>query len=141
MSTNGYDQPMTKNKNVTYSVNKYIVKKYGISLESIYKKMNGMGVDYMSTDAIYSELKNKYGVGNLDWLYLYNNMNQFISNDDEILEYIGGRILKNDGIYDYFVKNKNLRIVGTDKKTRSKGMVDSYMSLRWEGGVCEYEWL
>jgi len=104
--------------NISDMVSKYTVKKYGISIESVYSKIHGHGNirdTTMTRDIIFNELKNKYGMTGIDWMYLYNNVNNFYTNDIDILEYMGNRILSNE-IYEYFVGEYNLRTVGVVKK-------------------------
>jgi len=83
----------------------------------------------MTTDILFNELKNKYGMTGMDWMYLYDNVNLFITNDVEILEYMCNRLLSND-IHEYFVTNYNLRTVGVVKKVTSK----NYIKLEYNNG-------
>ena len=116
-------------KDITNRVNKYTFKKYGITIENVYYKIhsNTAGTT-MTTDIIFNELKVKYGMTGIDWMYLYNNMN-ILTNDVEILEYMGNRILSND-IHEYFVTEYNLRTVGVWKKVTSK----NYIKMEWNNG-------
>ncbi len=108
-------------KSMMYTVNKYTTKKYGISIQCVYNKIHGIHGNIrdttMTVDILFNELKNKYGMTGIDWMYLYNNMKSFRTNDEEILDYIGNMILSND-IHEYFVTEYNLRTVGVVKKTR-----------------------
>jgi hypothetical protein len=123
-------------------VKAYTFKKYGISIEWMYNKIHGnMMNTTMTVDIIFNELKVKYGITAIDWMYLYNNVNQFITNDVKILEYIGNKILSND-IHEYFVTEYNLRTVGVVKKVtprinKNNLMVDrfeTFIKLEWNNG-------
>ena len=127
-------------KDITNRVNKYTFKKYGITIENVYYKIhsNTAGTT-MTTDIIFNELKVKYGMTGIDWMYLYNNMN-ILTNDVEILEYMGNRILSND-IHEYFVTEYNLRTVGIVKKVkrriRNNVSVDgssNFIKMEWNNG-------
>ena len=107
-----------KNNGISQLVNAYTSKKHGVSMESVYNKTQGnIGDTTMTTDILFNELKNKYGMTGMDWMYLYNNVNQFYTDDVEILEYMSNRILSNE-IHEYFVTEYNLRTVGVGKKMR-----------------------
>ena len=107
------------NISISQLVNKYTVKRYGISMDNVYNKIHGNSTDTkISSDIIFNELKVKYGIMGIDWMYLYNNVNNFYMNDVDILEYMGNRILSND-IHEYFVTEYNLRTVGVIKKAKS----------------------
>ena len=116
--------------NISKFVNAYIFNKHGISIRCVYNKINGNTSRNatMSVDILYNELKVKYGITAIDWMYLYNNMN-ILTNDVEILEYMGNRILSND-IHEYFVTEYNLRTVGVWKKVTSK----NYIKIEWNNG-------
>ena len=132
-------------KSMMYSVNKYTTKKYGISIHFVYNKMHGIHGNIkdttMTVDILFNELKNKYGMTGIDWMYLYNNMKSFHTNDDEILEYIGNMILSNE-IHEYFVTEYNLRTVGVEKKMRqyinrnniSVDKSNNYIKMEWNNG-------
>jgi hypothetical protein len=98
-------------KGIMTLVNVYIYRKYGISIESVYNKIKGnrSGVS-MTRDMLFSELKGRYGINKLDWIYLYENMHLFNTNDGEILEYIGNRLMDNE-FYKYFVKEYCVQLV------------------------------
>ena len=125
---------------ISQLVNKYTKKKYGISIESVYNKIHdNIGYIGITTDIIFNELKVKYGMTGIDWMYLYNNMN-ILTNDVEILEYMGNRILSND-IHEYFVTEYNLRTVGIVKKVkrriRNNVSVDgssNFIKMEWNNG-------
>jgi hypothetical protein len=130
-----------KNKlGISQLVNKYTTKKYGISIESVYNKIHdNIGDIGITTDIIFNELKVKYGITAIDWIYLYNNMN-ILTNDVEILDYIGNRILSND-IYEYFVDEYNLRTVCVVKKVKpriknniSVDKSSNFIKLEWNNG-------
>jgi hypothetical protein len=78
---------------------------------------------------------------NIDWMYLYNNVSQFKTNEVEILEYLSNRILSND-IHEYFVTEYNLRTVGvvkkvTSRRNRNNISVDSsnkYIKMEYNNG-------
>jgi len=114
--------------NISKFVNAYISKKHGISIRCVYNKINGNTSRNatMSVDILYNELKVKYGITAIDWMYLYNNMN-FHTNDVDILEYIGNMILGND-FYNYFVADYNLRTTGVVKK------VHNFIKVEWNNG-------
>ena len=131
-----------KSEGMSTVVNKYTVNKHGISMEWVYNKIHGnIGYTTMTTDIIFNELKNKYGMTGIDWMYLYNNVNQFYTDDVEILEYMGNRILSNE-IHEYFVTEYNLRTVGVGKKmkqyiNRNNVMVDessNCIKVEWNNG-------
>lgn len=107
-------------KDITNRVNKYTFKKYGITIENVYYKIhsNTAGTT-MTTDIIFNELKVKYGMTGIDWMYLYNNMSKLYTNNADILEYICNSILSNE-IYEYFVAEYNLRTVGVVKKVKDR---------------------
>jgi hypothetical protein len=120
-------------------VSKYTVKKYSISIERVYNKIRGnLSGTTMTVDTLFNELKVKYGITGIDWMYLYNNVNNFYMNDVDILEYMGNRILSND-IHEYFVTEYNLRTVGVVKKMRhcinknnvSVGKSSNYIKIEW----------
>ena len=124
-------------------VNKYTFKKYGITIETVYNKIHGnigdIGIG-MTTDVLFNELKVKYGITAIDWMYLYDNVNQFVTNDVDILEYIANRILGND-FYNYFVANYNLQTVGVVKKVtpciRNNVSIDescNLIKMEWNNG-------
>ena len=101
-------------------VNKYTFKKYGICIENVYNKIHGNIRDTtMTTDIIFNELKVKYGMTGIDWMYLYNSMSKLYTNNADILEYICNSILSNE-IYEYFVAEYNLRTVGVVKKVKDR---------------------
>ena len=109
-------------------VNAYTFKKHGITIQNVYNKIHGnIGDTTMSTDIIFNELKVKYGITEIDWMYLYNNVNSFYMNDVDILEYMCNRLLSND-IHEYFVTEYNLRTTGVVKKVR---LVNK---LEWNNG-------
>ena len=119
-----------KSEGMAPLVNKYTTKKYGISIESVYNKIQGKTArTTMTVDIIFNELKVKYGITAIDWMYLYNSANSFFTNDVEILEYMCNRILSND-IHEYFVTEYNLRTVGVWKKVTSK----NYIKMEWNNG-------
>jgi len=110
-------------------INMHINKKYGITIENVYNKIKGYGGDVtMTMDIIYNELKNKYGVNGVDWMYLYDNVDTFRVNDYEIRMYIGNRIISNE-IYEYFVRTNGLRI-----NNWFKNGDHNYLMLEWDIG-------
>ena len=126
-------------KNIMYAVSKYTFKKYGISIESVYNKIqcNTAGVT-MTVDIIFNELKVKYGMTGIDWMYLYNNVNKFMTDDVEILEYLSNRILSNE-IYGYFVTEYNLRTMGMVKRFNSANSFKNNIKLEWDNcKMCRY---
>ena len=130
-----------KSEGIAPMVNKYTVKKYGISMENVYNKIQGnLAGTTIRTDVIFNELKVKYGMDGIDWMYLYNNVNNFHTDDVDILEYIGNRILGNE-MYEYFVTEYNLRTMGVVKqvilRNRNNMSVDSsihYINVGWDNG-------
>jgi len=107
-----------KNDGISRWVNAYTFKKYGITIESVYNKIRGnLSETTMTVNILFNELKVKYGMTGLDWMYLYNNVNCFYMDDVDILEYMCNRILSNE-IHEYFVTEYNLRTVGVVKKAR-----------------------
>jgi hypothetical protein len=127
---------------IPYLVSKYTVKKYGISIERVYNKIRGnLSGTTMTVDTLFNELKVKYGITAIDWMYLYNNVSQFYTDDVDILEYMGNRILSND-IHEYFVTEYNLRTVGVVKKMRhcinknnvSVGKSSNYINVEYNNG-------
>ena len=108
---------------ISQLVNKYTFNKHGISMESVYNKIQGnLTFTGMTTDILFNELKVKYGMTTMDWMYLYNNVSQFYTDDVDILEYIGNRILNND-FYSYFVAEYNFRTVGVIKKKVTQNVI------------------
>ena len=126
-----------KNKlGISQLVNKYTTKKYGISIERVYNKIRGnLSGTTMTVDTLFNELKVKYGITAIDWMYLYNNM-RIYTNDVDILEYIANKILCN-GFYSYFSREYNMRMVGVVKKVtpRTKSNV-TYIKVEWNNGGC-----
>jgi len=119
-------------KNIMYAVRKYTTKKYGISIESVYNKIQcNTGGTTMTVDIIFNELKVKYGMTGIDWMYLYNNVYHFRTNDVEILEYLSNRILSNE-IYGYFVTEYNLRTMGMVKRLNSVNSFKYNIKLEWD---------
>jgi hypothetical protein len=117
-------------------VNWYIHKVYGISIESVYNKMRGnKSGATMTRDMLFGELKVRYGFDKLDWLYLYDNMNLFNTNDGEILEYIGNRLMDNE-FYKYFVKEYKLRTVGVVKRVNNSktGRHGTFIKIEYGNG-------
>ena len=127
-----------KSEGMSTVVNKYTFNKHGISMEWVYNKIQGnlSGVT-MSGDIIFNELKNKYGMTEIDWMYLYNNVNLFYTDDVEILEYMCNRILSND-IHEYFVTEYNLRTVGVVKKV--KRCIRNNVSIDESSKCIKMEW-
>ena len=127
-----------KSEGMSHLVSKYTVKKHGISIQNVYNKIHGnlSGVT-MSGDIIFNELKNKYGMTEIDWMYLYNNVNLFYTDDVEILEYMCNRILSND-IHEYFVTEYNLRTVGVVKKV--KRCIRNNVSIDESSKCIKMEW-
>jgi hypothetical protein len=122
------------NISISQLVNKYTVKRYGISMENVYNKIHGNSTDTkISSDIIFNELKVKYGIMGIDWMYLYNNMKIF-ANDVDILEYIANKIIRND-FYGYFSREYNMRTSGVVKKVtyRTKSNV-TYIKVEWNNG-------
>lgn len=120
-------------KNIMCGVSKYTGKKYGISIESVYNKIRCYDAGTtMLLDTLFNELKVKYGITGVNWMYLYDNVSSFRTNDVEILEYIGNRIMNND-IHEYFITEYNLRIVGVGKRLGSVkyGNLKNYIKLEW----------
>lgn len=129
---------------ITQLVKTYTFKKYGITIENVYNKIHGNMTNTSSTtmtvDILFNELKVKYGMTGMDWMYLYDNVRQFRTDDVEILEYMCNKILSNE-IYEYFVTEYNLRTVGVVKKVkqfiRNKVSVDASINLitiEWNNG-------
>jgi hypothetical protein len=126
------------NKGIACAVNKYTKKKYGISMENVYNKIQGNTTSTtMTGNILFNELKVKYGMTGIDWMYLYNNVRQFYTNDVEILEYLCNIILSND-IHEYFVTEYNLRTVGVVKKVTPRinknVRVDNFIKMEWNNG-------
>jgi len=114
---------------ITDLVNAYTFKKYNITIEYVYNKINdNVSGKPMTTDIIFNELKVKYGITEIDWMYLYNNVNVFKTNDVEILDYMANRIVSND-IHEYFVTEYNLRTVGGAKKKSI-----NFIKMEWNNG-------
>ena len=122
-------------------VGAYTIKKYGISIESVYNKVHGKTAGtLMTVDILFNELKVKYGMTKIDWMYLYNNVTNFRTNDVEILEYMCNKILSND-IHEYFVTEYNLRTVGVLKKVKqyiknnvSVDASPNFIKVEWNNG-------
>ena len=122
-------------------VNAYTIKKYGISIENVYNKVHGnTSCTLMTVDTLFNELKVKYVMTGIDWMYLYNNVTNFRTNDVEILEYMCNKILSND-IHEYFVTEYNLRTVGVLKKVtqyiKNNVSVDAsrnFIKVEWNNG-------
>jgi len=121
------------NTSMSQLVKAYTFKKYGITIENVYNKIHGNPTSTtFTTDIIFNKLKVKYGMAGIDWMYLYNNVNKFCTNDVEILEYLCNIILSND-IHEYFVTEYNLRMMGIVKKVKSHGSCN-YIKMEWNVG-------
>jgi hypothetical protein len=116
---------------ITQLVNAYTFKKYGISIESVYNKIqkNANGTR-MTTDIIFNELKVKYGIAGIDWMYLYNNLGLFQTNDTDVLENIGNKIVSTNDFYKYFVNEYNLRCSGVVKNKNN----NNCLKMEWKNG-------
>lgn len=118
-------------------VSKYTFKKYGIGIQCVYSKINGKTTrtNRITTDIIFSELKAKYGITEIDWMYLYNNVTNFRTNDADIVKYIGNKILSNE-IYEYFVTEYNLRTVGVCvlKQGLNEQRHKTHIQVEWNNG-------
>ncbi len=125
---NNSDYDHSGNKRVTSGVNKYTYKKYGISLENVYNKINNKNV-MITNDIIFNELKLKYGIDGIDWMYLYDNIN-FYTNDGEVLGYIGNSILSN-GLYEYFFDKYNLCFDSVVNKVTNDGSISKRIVIKW----------
>ena len=124
-------------KKIAKGVNSYTYEKYGITLENVYNKVKGYSTyNNITTDIIFNELKVKYGIRGVDWMYLYDSIN-FYTNDVEILEYIGNRLLDTE-IYNYFVMEYKLRTVGVLRKKEMMNLMGNsdryYIKMEWNGG-------
>lgn len=129
LNKNGY-----KVGGITTFVNKYMVKRYGISMECVYNKIHdNTASTKMTVDVLFNGLKVKYGIMGIDWMYLYNNM-RIYTNDVDILEYIANKILCNN-FYSYFSREYNMRMAGIVKKvtSRTKSNV-TYIKVEWNNG-------
>ena len=127
-----------KSEGMSPMVNKYIFNKHGVSMECVYNKIQGKTAGTtMSVDILFNELKVKYGITAIDWMYLYNNVNLFYTDDVEILEYMCNRILSND-IHEYFVTEYNLRTVGVVKKV--KRCIRNNVSIDESSKCIKMEW-
>ncbi len=114
-------------------VNRYTCKKYGISFEWADKIVNKR-VGGLDTDGLYCCMINRVGgVDKIDWMKLYDNSKSFITDNDDILMYIGKEILKGE-IYRYFVNRFNLRVVGVTTKLMSDNTLSKRIILEWDGG-------
>jgi hypothetical protein len=110
---------------------KITFKKYGVTINKVWRILNG-GV--MCMDDLYKDLIKLYGINGVDWMVLYNNMNAFYTNNNDVILYIANNILK-DSIYDYFVKSIGLKIGGIDKMTRIKHNNHcTFVKLEWDRG-------
>ena len=119
-------------------VNKYTCNKHGISMECVYNKIQGnLTVTGMTTDILFNELKVKYGITAIDWMYLYDNVANFYTNDVDILEYMGNRLLSND-IHEYFVSEYNLRTMGVVKNV--KQCIRTNVSVDVSRNLIKIEW-
>lgn len=130
------DEYLDDNGHQSFSknVNKYTIAKYGISLEWMDRVINKR-VGVFDMDRVYWCMIDRVGgVGNIDWMSIYNNNGCFITHNDDILVYIANEIIKGD-IYRYFVDRYKLRIAGVDTSTSRK---DQYrrkkIILEWDGG-------
>ncbi len=120
-------------KSIMYAVKKYTFKTYGLSVEWVYNMINGCdSKSGMSVDMLFGEMKRRYGVGNIDWMYLYSNVSQFITNDGEVLGYVGNSILSNS-LHEYFVRGYGLSIEGVGKTVGSDKSNRTGLSLKWDG--------
>jgi hypothetical protein len=114
--------------NLTESVSKYTINKYGISLEWLDKVLNGR-IGSIDCDRLYECMIGRVGsIAKIDWLSIYTNANNFQTHNDDIWMCIAKEILKND-IYKYFVDRYNLRVTGIEIRNLQRTAV-----LEWDGG-------
>jgi hypothetical protein len=137
-----FNNIIDKSDGIAPMVNKYTFNKHGITIENVYNKIQGKTArTTMTVDILFNELKVKYGMTGIDWMYLYNNVNLFYTDDVEILEYMCNRILSND-IHEYFVTEYNLRTTGVVKKVKrsinrndvSVDVLSNYIKVGWNDG-------
>jgi hypothetical protein len=131
------DRSKCSKVDLTRIVSEYTFKKYGICIQNVYNKIhdNKAGTPF-GTDKIFNELKVKYGINGIDWMYLYKNMN-ILTNDVEILGYIANRIVYND-IHKYFITEYNLRTAGAGKKV--KQYINNNVKVDQPRNIIKIEW-
>ena len=114
--------------NITESVSKYTINKYGKSLEWLDKVLNGR-IGSIDCDRLYECMINRVGsIEKIDWLSIYTNAGNFLTHNDDIWMCIAVNVIKND-IYKYFVDRYNLRVTGIEICNLQRAAI-----LEWDGG-------
>lgn len=149
VQSEGFWDKEKTNDSIVNKVNGYSVSKYGVTIEWVYKKLNGRleDVNYnLTTDILFEMMIERVGgVDRIEWNRLYDTI-QFYTSNESILEYIGKRTLSNS-VYGYFVDRHKLKIVGVKNRVKkyNKGeetrLVRSLI-LNWEyKGVSKEKYL
>lgn len=138
LMTDKYNDKFQRNKKrIKISVNKYTIEKYGISLEFVYNKLfnNGLTCDF-TTDKLFEILISEVGdVNKINWMKIYDNMNNFHTYNDDILLYLGNYIL-NDRIYEFFRDKYNIKNFNkVNFVKRSTGKYEKYLVCEYDGGI------
>lgn len=133
-----YNNKFQRNKKrIRPAINQYTIERYSISLEFVYNKLfnNGLKGEF-TTDKIFEILINEVGdVNKIDWMKIYDNMNNFHTHNNDILLNLGNHIL-NDSIYEFF--RDRYKINNFDKINlikRSNGKYEKYLVCKYDGGI------
>lgn len=123
----------SKRHHICDKISSYTTKRYGVSFVWIYNMVYKCNVS-MTNDILFEEvIKYKGGVDKIDWMWIYDNMSQFHTDNESILMYIANEILKGR-IYEYFIDRYNLRITGVKKiNNKINGKERTCIVLNWDG--------
>jgi len=123
----------SKRHHICDKISSYTTKRYGVSFVWIYNMVYKCNVS-MTNDILFEEvIKDKGGVDKIDWMWIYDNMSQFHTDNESILMYIANEILKGR-IYEYFIDRYNLRITGVKKiNNKINGKERTCIVLNWDG--------
>ena len=115
------------------SVIKYTCDKYGVSLEWLDRVLNNSS--RIDTGRLYEIMIERVGgVDKIDWMVMYNNSKCFYTGNGDIVMYIAKNIIKDSGIYSYFIDRYNLRVVGYDYSKMYNDRNRMNVILEWDGG-------
>jgi hypothetical protein len=122
-----------KRHHICDKISSYTTKRYGVSFVWIYNMVYKCSVS-MTNDILFEEvIKHKGGVDKIDWMWIYDNMSQFHTDNESILMYIANEILKGR-IYEYFIDRYNLRTTGVKKiNNKINGKERTCIVLNWDG--------
>ena len=123
-----------KKVNIISIIKSITYKKYGVTIEKVYRELKGSNIRYLHIDDVYSDLIEVYGINGIEWVKLFNNLSLFYCKNDVIILYIANKILS-DKIYDYFIKSLGLKVTEVIREKRKKyGTLCTKVRLQWDGG-------